>query len=159
MPAAEALAAGLPLIVTGYSGQTDFAGVDVARQVDFRFAPSRSHLHSPGSVWAEPDVNDLAAALREIFDAAGDPTARRELAERVERGRLAAVPLADGARWAARVKDVAIELLSLGPARQAGRPDRRLGDDLERPLRGGDLFEIPARPVSQRGARRDRVMR
>lgn len=112
VPAAEALAAGVPLIVTGYSGQTDFAGPNVARQVDFRFARSRSHLNSHGSVWAEPDVDDLAAAMREVFDAAADTM---EVFARVERGRHAAVPLGDGAAWAARVRDIAIDLLSLGP--------------------------------------------
>ena len=116
MPAAEALAAGLPLIVTGYSGQTDFAGPEVARQVDFRFAPSRTHLHSYNSVWADPDVDDLASAMREVYDAAGHAAIGREQAARVERGRRAARSLGDGAAWAARVRDIAIELLSLGPA-------------------------------------------
>jgi glycosyltransferase involved in cell wall biosynthesis/Flp pilus assembly protein TadD len=116
MPAAEALAAGLPLIVTGYSGQTDFAGPDVARQVDFRFAPSRTHLHSYNSVWADPDVNDLAAAMREVYDAAANAVMGREWVARVERGRRVAVSLGDAAAWAARVGEIAIELLSLGPA-------------------------------------------
>ena len=115
MPAAEALAAGLPLIVTGHSGQTDFAGAAVARQVDFRFAPSRSHVRSYGSVWADPDIDDLAAAMREAFAAAGDPVAQRELAAQVERGRQAAVALGDGAAWASRVRNIAIDLLSMGP--------------------------------------------
>jgi glycosyltransferase involved in cell wall biosynthesis/tetratricopeptide (TPR) repeat protein len=115
MPAAEALAAGLPLIVTGYSGQTDFAGPDVARQVEFRFAPSRTHMQSCNSVWADPDVDDLSAAMREVFDAAGDTVPGRELAARVERGRRAALPLGNAAAWAARVRDIAIDLLSLGP--------------------------------------------
>jgi glycosyltransferase involved in cell wall biosynthesis len=115
VPAVEALAAGLPLIVTGYSGPTDFAGPDVARQVDFRFVPSRSHLRSHGSVWADPDVDDLAAAMREVFAAARDTVAGRELSARVELGRRAAVPLGDSAAWAARVREIAVELLSLGP--------------------------------------------
>ena len=114
MPAAEALAAGLPLIVTGYSGQTDFAGADVARQVAFHFAPSRSHARSDGSLWAEPDVGDLALAMRELFKTIGDAEAERALAVRIERGRWAAAVLGDGAAWAARVRDIAIELLSMG---------------------------------------------
>jgi glycosyltransferase involved in cell wall biosynthesis len=112
--AAEALAAGVPLIVTGYSGQTDFAGSDAARQVDFRFAFSRTHLRSSGSVWADPDIDDLAAAMREVFDSTGDTVAGQELAARVKRGRSAAVPLGDSAAWASRVREITLELLSQG---------------------------------------------
>ena len=115
MPAAEALAAGVPLIVTGYSGQTDFAGPDVARQVDFRFAPSRTHLHTYNSLWADPDIDDLAAAMREVFDASPGTAAGSELAARVARGRRAAVALGDSAAWAARVREITVDLLSLGP--------------------------------------------
>jgi glycosyltransferase involved in cell wall biosynthesis/Flp pilus assembly protein TadD len=114
MPAAEALAAGVPLIVTGYSGHTDFTGPDVARQVAFRFAFSRTHLHLAGSVWAEPDIDDLAAAMREVFDSTGKTVAGRELAARVQRARSAAVPLGDSAAWALRVREITLELLSRG---------------------------------------------
>ena len=69
MPAAEALAAGLHVIVTGHGGHMDFcAGGDV-RLVEYSFANSGSHLASAGSVWVEPDMADLAAALREAPDA------------------------------------------------------------------------------------------
>jgi glycosyltransferase involved in cell wall biosynthesis len=115
IPAAEALAAGVPLIVTGYSGQIDFAGLDVARHIDFCFASSGSHLHSPGSVWADPDVDDLAAAMREIFAAAGDTVAECDIVARVERGRRVAASLGNGAAWASRVREIAVELLLQGP--------------------------------------------
>ena len=111
VPAAEALAAGVPLIVTGYSGQVDFAGPDVARQVDYRFAPSRSHLHSFDSVWADPDVDDLAMAMREVFEAVGASKAARELAARVERGRRVAIALGDTVAWARRVREISLDLL------------------------------------------------
>jgi glycosyltransferase involved in cell wall biosynthesis len=115
IPAAEALAAGLPLIVTGHGGHTDFADRDVARHVDFRFAPSESHVRSPGSVWADPNVDDLAAAMREVFDAAGDPAAWSDIAARAARGRRRAEALGDGATWAARIREIAIDLLLRGP--------------------------------------------
>ena len=112
MPAAEALAAGLPLIVTGSGGQRDFAGPDVARQVDYRFARSRSHLQTYSSVWADPDIDDLAAALREVFDATGDAEAGSEIAARVERGRRAAERVGDASVWASRVREIALDFLS-----------------------------------------------
>ncbi len=122
MPAAEALAAGVPLVVTGYSGHVDFAGPNVARQVDYRFAPSRSHLYSFGSVWADPDVDDLAMAMREAFEGVGDPTAARELAARVERGRRAAVALSDAAAWAQRVREISVGLLIEGDQKRSPAP-------------------------------------
>ncbi len=70
LPAAEAITAGIPLIVTGYGGHMDFV-TDVAaagaavRLLAYRLAPSRSHLATPFSLWAEPDEGDLVAALRE----------------------------------------------------------------------------------------------
>lgn len=63
LPAAEAVTSGLPLIVTGFGGQVDFCASDTVSLVDFAFAPSGSHLAEPGSVWADPDVEDLRAAL------------------------------------------------------------------------------------------------
>ena len=67
LPAAEALAAGIPLIVTGWGGHMDFVvpSADV-RLLRYRFAPSGTHLATPFSLWAEPDEDDLVAALREM---------------------------------------------------------------------------------------------
>ena len=53
IPAAEAMAAGVPLVVTGYGGHMDFCTPDTARLLAFSFAPSGSHIASPGSVWAD----------------------------------------------------------------------------------------------------------
>lgn len=69
LPAAEAMAAGIPLIVTGFGGHMDFCDAGCARLVEYGFAASGSHIASPHSVWAEPDAGDLAAALREAVTA------------------------------------------------------------------------------------------
>lgn len=114
IPAAEALAAGVPLILTGYSGHLDFADRDAARHVDFRFVRSESHVGTPDSVWADPDVDDLAAAMREVFEAACEPAARPHVAARVERGRSSAEALGEGRGWAERLREIAIDLLLLG---------------------------------------------
>ena len=82
LPAAEAMAAGLPLIVTGYGGHLDFCGPAEARMLDFSFSPAATHLSSAGSVWAEPRRSDVVAALREAvsaFGAARDRAARARL--------------------------------------------------------------------------------
>ena len=85
LPAAEAMAAGIPLIVTGFGGHMDFCDAGCARLLEYSFAASASHIASPHSVWAEPDAGDLALALRE---AAGGRWPQATLAR--ARGRVAA---------------------------------------------------------------------
>lgn len=63
LPAAEALALGIPLVTTGFGGQADFAAHSSAFVVPYALAASRSHVRSDGSYWAEPSVQDLAALM------------------------------------------------------------------------------------------------
>jgi len=115
LPAAEAMAAGLPLIVTGGGGHMDFVDADLARLVRWRFAPSRSHLAAPGSLWAEPDVDDLTAALRETAAALRDPAGRAALAERTRRARVRAAQRLRPAAFVRRLEDAALDLLLSPP--------------------------------------------
>ncbi len=78
LPAAEALAAGLPLIVTGGGGHMDFcAGPEGAlpgvRLLRTRASPSGSHFAVAHASWLEPDEDDLVAALRDAAVAADRP--------------------------------------------------------------------------------------
>jgi glycosyltransferase involved in cell wall biosynthesis len=66
LPAAEAMAARMPLITTGYGGHLDFTAPDNCRFIDFRFVPSESHVTQGSSLWVEPDVEDLTKALQEL---------------------------------------------------------------------------------------------
>ena len=75
LPAAEAMWFERPVITTGFSGQTDFCSDETAWLVDYRFAPAETHFALPGSVWADPDIEDLARALREVH--AASPEQRR----------------------------------------------------------------------------------
>ena len=54
LPAAEAMAMGIPVIVTGFGGHTDFATTSTAWLIDYAFAPAVTHLSVPGSCWVEP---------------------------------------------------------------------------------------------------------
>ena len=74
LPAAEAMAAGLAVIVTGFGGQMDFCNADTARLLDYRLAPSQSHVAGSHGLWAEPCIDDLVVALRE---ATGNPPIAR----------------------------------------------------------------------------------
>jgi len=120
IPAAEAMAAGIPVIVTGYGGHMDFCSDAVVRLVDYRFAASRSHLAAAGSVWAEPLQEDLAAALREAVTAAGDPAAGGAPAERTRRAAAATEALTDRAALVRRLTEAALDVL-LAPPREPVR--------------------------------------
>ena len=96
--AAEAMAAGIPLITTGYGGHMDFCPPGSARLVAYRMTESDSHLATPHSLWAEPDVADLAAALRESFIAG-----RGGLAEQRRVASAAIAAAADPAAWTSRL--------------------------------------------------------
>lgn len=72
LPLAEAMLVGLPVITTAWGGQLDFCNEQTAWLVDYQFVRAQTHFHLHNSVWAEPDVAALAAAMRELRD--GEPT-------------------------------------------------------------------------------------
>jgi hypothetical protein len=67
---AEAMALGRPVVVTDWSGNTDFTNSENAALV--RYAPVRSEkAHGPyraGTEWAEPDLDDAARQLRRVVE-------------------------------------------------------------------------------------------
>ncbi len=111
LPAAEAMAAGLPLIVTAAGGHRDFCGPGEARLLRYRMRPSRSHLATGHSLWAEPDADDLAAALGEAVAPAPDPV----IAARAAAARARARALADAPAHAARLAGACASLLLAPP--------------------------------------------
>ena len=115
LPAAEAMAAGIPLIVTGLGGHMDFCDAAVARLLTYRLTPSDSHLQSSHSLWAEPDLDDLVAALRELAAARHDPAAAAELAARTARARAQIGQRLGRRRFVQRLTDTAVALLQRPP--------------------------------------------
>ena len=99
LPAAEAMAAGVPVIVSAMGGHADFCTEQTARLIGCKLAPSHSHLARIGSVWAEPDLKELVRAMREAV-AAGP-----EIAARVEQARAAAAEM-NAQRLVARIEAV-----------------------------------------------------
>lgn len=102
LPMAEAMLAGLAVITTAWSGQTDFCTPKTAWLIDYSFERATSHFGLFSSVWAEPDEAHLAHLMREVFES--NETVRRA---RVEAGRRL---LLDNFRWmhaATRIVDSA----------------------------------------------------
>ncbi len=66
LPMAEAMLFNLPVITTGWGGQLDFCDASTAWLCDYRFAKADTHLDTGHSVWADPDMDDLAQKLREV---------------------------------------------------------------------------------------------
>jgi glycosyltransferase involved in cell wall biosynthesis len=108
LPALEAMASGLPLIVTGHGGHHDFCGPEQARMIAYRFTRSTSHVAADHAMWAEPDVDDLALALREYAD-----PANADVIEARRRSALAAaVAEGDNRAWTRRLHGVVNDLLA-----------------------------------------------
>jgi len=93
---AEAMLLGRPVMATGWSATTEFLDAGCGVPVGFRLVEARDPrgiFEAAGAVWAEPDTDEAAAALRTLAD---DPDLRgrlgragRQAAER----RLGAGPL------------------------------------------------------------------
>ncbi|OMG65219.1 hypothetical protein AUR61_009540 [Stutzerimonas balearica] len=84
LPAAEALALGLPLIVTGHGAHLDFATQTNALLTPFRFSRSQSHLSSGDACWVSANPADLAMQMQQLRgEIEGDSA---ELAARRKRG-------------------------------------------------------------------------
>lgn len=87
LPLAEAMLSGLAVIATRWSGQLDFCTEENSWLVDYQFAPADTHFKLFNSVWAEPDVDDLAFKMRAVFE-----TSQAEIKRRcaIARGQLLA---------------------------------------------------------------------
>lgn len=85
---AEAMYAGKPVIATAYSGNLDFMNRENSILIDFRLVEvgGGADPYRADAKWAEPDVDQAAEAMRDIF---GDTALRRSL------GRKAAASIRD----------------------------------------------------------------
>ena len=68
LPLGEAMLAGIPVITTGYGGQTDFCTPENTWLVDFRLEKARSPFDQIDSVWAEPDAEHLESQMRAVYE-------------------------------------------------------------------------------------------
>ncbi len=68
LPVAEAMLAGTPVISVAHSGLADFVDETTASIIPHTMSQSRSHLHSSGSLWFEPDEDTLVRLLRLFYE-------------------------------------------------------------------------------------------
>jgi glycosyltransferase involved in cell wall biosynthesis len=76
---AEAMLRGLPVIATNWSGNTDFLSPTTGIPIRYDLVPvddPQGNYRDGGMLWAEPDVDAAAAALRVLR---GDPELRAKL--------------------------------------------------------------------------------
>jgi len=126
---AEAMAAGTPVVATGWSGNLEF--MDRTNSLPVRWEPApvppgASPLYPVGARWVDPDVEHAAHLLRRLFD---DPTVATQL------GRRARASIAAGHTAAARAPLIAkrIAALRARAATSTVHLDRLL-EHLEQPL-------------------------
>jgi glycosyltransferase involved in cell wall biosynthesis/2-polyprenyl-3-methyl-5-hydroxy-6-metoxy-1,4-benzoquinol methylase len=114
---AEAMAMGKPVIATGYSGNVDFMTKDNSWLVGHTLqhvGPEGENYPSEG-IWADPDLDDAARAMREVFE--GSPG----VAERAERGRVHVLGELAPERIGEQARQRLEELLA-APKRRDGPP-------------------------------------
>jgi glycosyltransferase involved in cell wall biosynthesis len=104
---AEAMLLGKPVILTDYSGTRDYATRETALLVGYRLVPvgAEEYPGAEGQVWADPDIDEAAAAMRNIV---ADPSLARRLGD-AGRARIRALydPSTAGARYVERLAVVA----------------------------------------------------
>lgn len=82
LPVAEAMALGVPVITTGYSGQMDFCTNENSFLLDYRITDATaSHLMLPGSKWAEPDMRQLKKLMRYLYKNRNSAEVKKKIAE------------------------------------------------------------------------------
>jgi glycosyltransferase involved in cell wall biosynthesis len=108
LPLAEAMLSGIPVITTGWGGQTDFCREDTAWLLDYEFQPAVTHLGISASVWAVPDVGKLSETLKKVYTL---PVAERQ--RKAANGNMSPSDYYNQ-RKRSRASDFALSLKSVG---------------------------------------------
>jgi glycosyltransferase involved in cell wall biosynthesis len=153
---AEAMWLGKPVIATGYSGNVDYMTTENSYLVDYRLVPiGAGHEPYPArGVWAEPDVDQAARLMREVFDH------REEASRRGERAaadiRASHGPEAAGRAMANRLRLVMTSSAWRSARRGARHPGHVSTDRVSELIRNGPAppGRRPRFGIAQRAARK-----
>jgi glycosyltransferase involved in cell wall biosynthesis len=79
----DAMAAGKPIIATGWSGNMEFMNVANSFPVGYRLTAVERRVgpYRPGEIWAEPSVEHAAELMRYVFEHPEEAAKRGELAK------------------------------------------------------------------------------
>ena len=75
-PHVEAMAMGLPLIATNWSGPTAYLSEEVGYPLQFTLVAVPERMGLPGHRWAEPSLPHLRQLMRHVFERRGEARAR-----------------------------------------------------------------------------------
>jgi glycosyltransferase involved in cell wall biosynthesis len=142
---AEAMAYGLPVVVTGWSGNVDFTNDDNAAQVAFDLV-RRARAHGPypaGTLWAEPRLDDAARLMRRVWQ---DADWRAQIG-RAAQATIAVRLSGDAIGQAMRARLEQVQALRHAPARKEAL--RHAPTRLTEPPRGPSLLRVVMRDMSQ----------
>lgn len=105
---AEAMARGLPVVATDYSGTAEFLDAATGWPVPYTMVPVPPGCppYQPGALWAEPDLDAAAAALRQVAD---DPVEARRRGAAAREHVLRTRPMGATAAWLAQAVEQARE--------------------------------------------------
>jgi glycosyltransferase involved in cell wall biosynthesis len=80
----DAMAAGKPVIATGWSGNMDFMSIRNSFPVRYQLAPLQEDVthYRKADVWAEPSLNHAAELMRHVFEQRAEANGRGEAARR-----------------------------------------------------------------------------
>jgi glycosyltransferase involved in cell wall biosynthesis len=111
---AEAMHLGKPVIATNYSSNTDFMSADNSYLVDYRlrtivpehhrFTPEMAEVYAYGQVWADPDLDQAAALMRQVYEHPDEARHRGERAAQAIRSLCGPHEVAE--RMAARLRAI-----------------------------------------------------
>lgn len=82
LPLAEAMAAGVAVMATGWSGNLQFMTEDNAILVPYRLVKAVKQYNGPAAQWAEPDVEAAADGLKRLIEM---PELRQRLTSRARK--------------------------------------------------------------------------
>ncbi len=77
LPIGEAMSLGLPVITTGWGGQTDFCNDQNSWLIKYKYEPAETHFNLGLSYWAEPSYEHLTDLLRQIYVTPKDELEKR----------------------------------------------------------------------------------
>lgn len=83
LPYLEAGSFGMPIIATGWGGQTDFLNEENSYVIDYQLVPipekCYTGFYNKGQWWAEPELNDLRKKMRFVYNHYGEAQKKGEL--------------------------------------------------------------------------------